>query len=62
MCEERFAALVAQGCDEDVAADRVMDAFGAALGERPAPFDPRDRMFTNQLRTAAGKEIEDEEG
>lgn len=55
MCEERYSYLVASGVDEDVAADRTMDALEAACGEHDAPFDKHDILFFNQLQTAAGR-------
>lgn len=54
-CEMRFAALVHDGCDEDVAADRTFDALRAALGEIPHPFDSRDRLFETRLRSIAAE-------
>lgn len=54
-CETRFSALVSDGCDEGVAADRTFDALRAALGEIPHPFDSRDRLFETRLRTIAAE-------
>lgn len=54
-CEARFAALVQDGCAEDVAADRTFDALRAALGEIPHPFDSRDRLFETRLRAIAAE-------
>lgn len=54
-CEGRFAALVQDGCDEDVAADRTFDALRAALGEIPHPFDSRERLFETKLRAIAAE-------
>lgn len=52
ICEERYQELLGDGCDEDVAADRVMDVLTCAL-ERTGThcFDTRDRLFENRLRT-----------
>lgn len=51
-CEGRYAALVRDGCDEDVAADRTFDALEHATGERDGhAFDGRDRLFESELRT-----------
>ena len=45
---------------EDVAADRVWDALNCALEkENMHCFDPRDRLFENQLRTVAQKGSKD---
>lgn len=55
ICEGRYAALVADGCDEDVAADRTFDALRAALGEIPHSFDSRDRLFESKLRFVAAE-------
>lgn len=54
-CEARYLALVKNGCDEDVAADRTFDALRAALGEIPHPFDSRDRLFETKLRAIAAE-------
>lgn len=54
-CEERYDQLVSDGTDEDVAADRTYDALRAALGEIDRPFDGRDMLFANQLRTIAAR-------
>lgn len=54
-CEARYLALVEDGCDEDVAADRTFDALRAALGEIPHPFDSRDRLFETKLRAIAAE-------
>lgn len=54
-CEERFAALVSGGCDEDVAADRTFDALRAATGEVSHSFDRRDRLFETKLRAIAAE-------
>lgn len=56
-CEARFSALVSDGCDEGVAADRTFDALRAALGEIPHSFDSRDRLFETKLRTIAAEGI-----
>ena len=55
ICEGRYAGLVADGCDEDVAADRTFDALRAALGEIPHSFDSRDRLFETKLRAIAAE-------
>lgn len=55
ICEGRYEALVADGCDEDVAADRTFDALRAALGEIPHSFDSRDRLFESKLRFVAAE-------
>lgn len=54
-CEARFSALVHDGCDEDVAADRTFDALRAALGEVAHAYDSRDRLFETRLRTIAAE-------
>lgn len=54
-CEERFDRLVSDGTDEDVAADRTYDALRAALGATERPFDGRDMLFANKLRTIAAR-------
>lgn len=56
-CEERYSALVSDGCDEEVAADRTFDALRAALGEIPHPFDSRDRLFETRLRAIVAEGI-----
>ena len=55
VCEGRYASLVSDGCDEDVAADRTFDALRAALGEIPHSFDSRDRLFESKLRLIAAE-------
>ena len=55
ICEGRYADLVSDGCDEDVAADRTFDALRAALGEIPHSFDSRDRLFESKLRFVAAE-------
>lgn len=55
VCEGRYASLVADGCDEDVAADRTFDAMRAALGEISHSFDSRDRLFESKLRFIAAE-------
>jgi hypothetical protein len=56
LCEERYRTLTVDGCDEDVAADRVFDALNCALDRTDQHcFDPRDRLFENRLRTVASK-------
>ena len=55
ICEGRYETLVADGCDEDVAADRTFDALRAALGEIPHSFDSRDRLFESKLRFVAAE-------
>ena len=54
-CEARYLALVEDGCDEDVAADRTFDALQSALGAIPHPFDSRDRLFETKLRAIAAE-------
>lgn len=54
-CEARFAALVQDGCDADVAADRTFDALRAALGEVTHAYDSRDRLFETRLRAIAAE-------
>lgn len=55
LCEGRYRRLTETGCDPDVAADRTFDALRAALGEVPACYDGRDRLFQNELRSVAAK-------
>ena len=56
LCEDRYAELLDGGCIEDVAADRVWDVLECTLEkEGQHCFDPRDRLFENQLRTVAQK-------
>lgn len=56
LCEERYLHLtIEDGCDCDVAADRTFDALEAALGVHAHCYDPRDRLFENKLREAAGR-------
>lgn len=55
LCEDRYERLTEAGCDPLVAADRTYDALRAALGEVPACFDGRDRLFENELRGIAAK-------
>lgn len=54
-CESRYKALVADGCDPDVAADRTFDALRAATGEVKHAYDSRDRLFENKLRAIAAE-------
>lgn len=54
-CEGRYSALVAEGCDPDVAADRTFDALRAALGEVTHSYDGRDRLFESKLRAIAAE-------
>lgn len=56
-CESRYSALVSDGCDPDVAADRTFDALRAALGEVSHSYDSRDRLFETKLRTIAAEGI-----
>lgn len=53
-CEERYGQLVRGGCDPDVAADRTFDAWDSALMGEHHCYDPRDRLFENELRTILG--------
>lgn len=53
--ESRYSALVADGCDADVAADRTFDALRAATGEITHSYDSRDRLFESKLRTIAAE-------
>lgn len=56
LCEQRYKVLTDGGCAEDVAADRIFDVLICALEKTDMHcFDPRDRLFENQLRTAAQK-------
>ena len=56
VCEGRYQQLIKDGCTEDVACDRVFDTLECVL-EREGQhcFDPRDRLFENELRTIARK-------
>lgn len=54
-CEARYSALVSDGCDADVAADRTFDALRAATGEITHSYDSHDRLFESKLRTIAAE-------
>ena len=56
LCEEKYQSLVADGCMEDVARDRVWDAYCCALlSSEQRCVDPRDRLFENKLRAIREK-------
>lgn len=53
IAEEHYTFLLAQGCAEDIARDRMWDAYVHAFGEMDGhAFDARDRITENRLRTA----------
>ncbi|WP_455136372.1 hypothetical protein [Thermophilibacter sp.] len=54
-CKDRYSALVSDGCDPDVAADRTFDALRAATGEITHSYDSRDRLFEAKLREIAAE-------
>lgn len=55
-CSDYMDALIAQGVDESVALDRTWDVYEAAYeGIDREPVDPRDKLFSNKLRTIAQK-------
>lgn len=55
-CSDYMDALIAQGVDESVALDRTWDVYEAAYeGIGREPVDPRDKLFSNKLRTIAQK-------
>ena len=55
-CSDYMDALIAQGVDESVALDRTWDVYEAAYdGIDREPADPRDKLFSNKLRTIAQK-------
>lgn len=54
-CEARYSALVSDGCDPDVAADRTFDTLRAATGEITHSYDSRDRLFEAKLREIAAE-------
>ena len=61
-CTAHYERLMAEGVVQPVALDRTWDAFVCAFEERPSHcFDPRDRLFENQLRTLLYR-YENEEG
>lgn len=52
VCESRYRQLCADGVDEQVAADRVFDAYECAYNDTEQHcFDSKDRLLENQLRT-----------
>lgn len=53
-CERHFRRLKAEGCADDVAADRTFDAWESALTGDHHCFDPRDRLFESKVRTILG--------
>lgn len=55
-CSDYMDALIEQGVDESVALDRTWDVYEAAYeGIDREPADPRDKLFSNKLRTIAQK-------
>ena len=57
-CETRFCQLVQAGVSEEVARDRVFDAYDHAFNDSAEHcFDKRDRVFENLLRTIKEKEV-----
>ena len=57
-CETRFFQLAQSGVSEDVARDRVFDAYDHAFSDSTEHcFDKRDRVFENLLRTTKEKEV-----
>lgn len=55
-CDSYFTQLVDSGCTESVALDRTWDVYEAAYeGIDREPVDPRDKLFSNKLRTIAQK-------
>lgn len=55
-CSDYMGALIEQGVDESVALDRTWDVYEAAYeGIDREPADPRDKLFSNKLRTIAQK-------
>lgn len=55
-CSDYMDALIEQGVDESVALDRTWDVYEAAYeGIDREPVDPRDKLFSNKLRTIAQK-------
>lgn len=51
-CEAQYIHLVKDGVSEDVACDRVFDAYDCAFAQKETRcFDPRDRLFESKLRT-----------
>lgn len=50
-CERAWVALVRDGCDPDVALDRVWDCMLCASGHREGHcFDSRDRAVEDEIR------------
>lgn len=55
VCESHFQQLVYDGCSEDIACDRTYDTLVCVLDTDQHCFDPRDRLFENNLRTIVQK-------
>lgn len=57
LCEDRYKTLLASGCADDVAADRIWDALNCAIDKTDMHcYDPRDSLFEEKLRQVARKD------
>lgn len=55
-CETQYMRLVAQGVNEDVAADRTYDVYEKVYDGLDRPIvDSRDRLFESKLKTIVKK-------
>ena len=55
-CDARYNQLITDGCEEQVALDRVWDAYVCAFDLADVHcYDPRDRLFESKLRNIRKK-------